>query len=127
MNAQGSSSLSTGAVALANNYAFNPEVRGMPAGDFSVELWARTPAHPEGVASNAFQTLLSYATHTKPASSGGACEPPTAKGFLDEMIRDSICRPGFATGIDAPGSTGASSPAGRRGNARGTAQLELRA
>ena len=54
----------------------------MPTGDFSVELWARTPAHPEGAVSNAFQTLVSYATHTEPASAGGACESPTLDGFL---------------------------------------------
>ena len=74
--AQGSSSLATGAVAFANNYAFNPEVRGMPTGDISVELWARMPAHAEGAASNAFQTLLSYATHTQRASPGSPCARP---------------------------------------------------
>ena len=83
MHVQGSSSLGTGAAAFANNYAFNPEVRGMPTGDFSVELWARTPAHPEGTVSNAFQTLVSYATHTEPASAGGACESPTLRRFLE--------------------------------------------
>ena len=56
---------------FANNYAFNPQVRGLPTGDFSVELWARTPAHSKnGSVSNAFMTCS--ATRRTPSS------PPAA-------------------------------------------------
>lgn len=69
---QGSQTLSTGALAFANSYAFNPEVTGFPTGDFSVELWARTPAHDDSKSeTNAFMSVLSYATHTQ---QGATCE-----------------------------------------------------
>ena len=76
--AQGTQRLATGSLRLANNYAFNPEVSRFPTGDFSVELWARTPAHSDAGASeaNAFMTLLSYATHTQQGSSCARCATP---------------------------------------------------
>ena len=73
---QGSQTLTTGALALANSYAFNPAVTGFPTGDFSVEMWARTPAHGVQGGANAFMSLLSYATHTQQGAACARAWPP---------------------------------------------------
>lgn len=65
MRVQNGKQVSTGSLNFANNYAYNPEMVNMPAKDFTVEFWARTPAWDENTSTNAFTTLFSYATHTQ--------------------------------------------------------------
>jgi len=46
---QGGQHLTAGSLSFKNNYAINDSAAGMPARDFTVEFWGRTPAVKEGL------------------------------------------------------------------------------
>jgi len=73
--------LQSTALSFRNNHAINDEMTTMPEGSFSVELWARGSALKASAATNARETLFSYATQQLDA------DTRVPVGFLDDAVR----------------------------------------
>jgi hypothetical protein len=74
MGTQDNRELRTSALSFDNNYALQPDMRGMPEKDFTVEFWAQTPPYNESdkaqqaAGPQVFRNFFSYATHLPDAS-----------------------------------------------------------
>ena len=73
---QDSHHLAAGMLSFKNNYAINEESAGMPARDFTVEFWGRTPTMKDGLPPpTLYSEFFSYAARIQPR--GAQCLPCT--------------------------------------------------
>ena len=80
---QGGQHLTAGSLIFKNNYAINETAAGMPARDFTVEFWGRTPAVGDGKPPpTLYSEFFSYATRVQ--------QPGV------QRLPNTLCRPSHA-------------------------------
>ena len=68
--------LEAGSISFANNYAINETVADMPARDFSVEFWGRTPAVSDNQPPpTLYSEFFSYAAHVQQSGAQSTQNP----------------------------------------------------